>query len=436
MILVILSITLLLGCNSKQTNKEVVMVDNNKPAKVELKNNNGQFQIYVNKEPFYIKGAGLEFGNIASVAKHGGNSFRTWRTENGQQSGKEVLDAAAENGLMVTMGIEVARERHGFDYNDSIAVKEQLDRIKQEVIALKDHPALFIWAIGNELNLRATNPKVWDAVNDISKMIHEVDSNHLTTTTLAGISQREIDLIKERCTDLDLLSVQMYGKIVELPQQIKEFGWNGPYMVTEWGATGHWEVPKTEWNVPIEENSTLKAANYLKRYKVAIEADSLQCVGSYVFLWGQKQERTPTWYGVILEDGKETESVDVMHFLWNGTWPENRTPQIQSFTINNKTAYENVVLEANKENLASLKIQDFENDTLNYHWEILPESTDLKDGGDFENRPKAVEFTVVSDKEGELKFKVSAEKGAYRLFGYADDGHSHAATANIPFKVN
>ncbi|RXP44341.1 hypothetical protein EC396_17900 [Lutibacter sp. HS1-25] len=412
------------------------MVDNNKPVKVELKNHDGQFQLYVNNKPFYIKGAGLEFGSIASVAKNGGNSFRTWRTENGQQSGKEVLDAALENGLLVTMGIEVARERHGFDYNDSTAVKEQLMRIKQEVLALKDHPAMFIWAIGNELNLRATNPKVWDAVNDISKMIHQVDTNHLTTTTLAGISQQEIDLIKERCTDLDLLSVQMYGKIIELPQQIKAFGWEGPYMVTEWGATGHWEVPKTEWGAPIEENSTLKAANYLERYQKGILADSLKCVGSYVFLWGQKQERTPTWYGVILEDGKETESVDVMHYLWNGTWPENRTPQIESFTINNKTAYENVVLKAGEENLAVIKINDFENDALNYNWEILPESTDLKDGGDFENRPKSVDFTVVSNKDGMLKFKISAEKGAYRLFGYVDDGHNHAATANIPFNLN
>ena len=86
--------------------------------------------------------------------------------------------------------------------------------------------------------------------------------------------------------------------------------------------------------------------------------------------------------------------------------------------------------------MASLKVSDFENDKLNYRWEILHESTDLKDGGDFENRPKAVEFTVISDKKGELKFKVSLEKGAYRLFGYVDDGQPHAATANIPFKVN
>ena len=95
-----------------------------------------------------------------------------------------------------------------------------------------------IWAIGNELNLRATNPKVWDAVNDISKMIHDIDPNHLTTTPFAGISQQEIDYIKERCTDLDILSIQYYGNIIELPQLLKDYNWTGPYIVTEWGATG------------------------------------------------------------------------------------------------------------------------------------------------------------------------------------------------------
>jgi len=426
-------VSLLIGCNTKQP--KPAQMETNKAAKVELKKENGKFQLYVNNTPFYIKGAGLEFGQITTVAAHGGNSFRTWRTENGEQTGKEVLDEAQKNGLMVTMGIEVARERHGFDYNNKAAVKAQLDQIKKEVLSLKDHPALLMWAVGNELNLRANNPKVWDAVNDISKMIHEVDPNHLTTTTLAGISQYEIDLIKNRCGDLDLLSIQIYGKLGELPKQIKEYGWNGAYMVTEWGATGHWEVPKTEWGVPIEENSTVKAANYLKRYREGIEADSLQCIGSYVFLWGQKQERTPTWYGVFLEDGKETESVDVMHYVWNGVWPKNKTPQVVSFVINNKTAYENVVLKANETSLAILKIQDPENDTLNYRWEILPESTDLQDGGDFEKRPSAIEFTVILNKEGELQFNAPAEKGDYRLFGYVDDGQGHAATANVPFKV-
>ncbi|MFD0834890.1 glycoside hydrolase family 2 TIM barrel-domain containing protein [Mariniflexile aquimaris] len=427
---------MLSACKMNKFEEQITKTtDKTVAAKVTLKNTDGNYQLLVNNKPFYINGAGLEFGNIPALAKHNGNSFRTWRTDNGEQSGKEVLDEAFKYGLMVTMGIEVARERHGFDYNDEVAVREQKERIRKEVLEYKDHPSLLIWAIGNELNLRATNPKVWDAVNDISKMIHEIDPNHLTTTTLAGISQQEINYIKERCTDIDILSVQLYGKIEHLPEYIKEFGWTGPYIVTEWGATGHWEVPKTSWNIPIEENSTVKAANYLKRYQIAIAGDPKQCLGSYVFLWGQKQERTPTWYGVFLEDGKETQSVDVMHYIWNNKWPENRTPQVKSFTLNNKTAYESVILEAQQEQVAVFKVVDLENNNINYRWELLHESTSLQDGGDFEERPESVKIDIISDKKGVLKFK-SPKKGMYRLFAYADDGFNHAATANIPFLVN
>ena len=428
----------LMGCkngNSKQnTTKLELNTLKSKVAKVTIKNTEGKYQLLVNNEPFYIKGAGLEFGNIPALAKHNGNSFRTWRTDNGEQSGKEVLDEAHKYGLMVTMGIEVARERHGFDYNDEAAVKEQKERIRREVLEFKDHPSLLIWAIGNELNLRSTNPRVWDAVNDISKMIHDIDPNHPTTTTLAGMSQQDIEYIKERCKNIDILSIQLYGSIVKLPKFLKDFGWTGPYMVTEWGATGHWEVPKTSWDIPIEENSSVKAANYLKRHQIAIESDTTQCLGSYVFLWGQKQERTPTWYGVFLEDGKETESVDVMHYIWSKKWPENRTPQIKSFTLNNKTAYQSVILKPNKDAKATIDIVDFENNTINYSWEVLRESTDLKDGGDKENRPESIDIQLTRNQNREINFKLS-EKGNYRLFVYADDGYNHAATANIPFKV-
>ena len=98
-----------------------------------------------------------------------------------------MLDRALKNGLYVTMGLEMARERHGFNYDDPAAVAAQLAEVKAEVLKYKDHPALLLWGIGNELNLNAKNPKVWDAVNEISKMIHQVDTNHPTMTMLAGI---------------------------------------------------------------------------------------------------------------------------------------------------------------------------------------------------------------------------------------------------------
>lgn len=415
--------------NETQQKTETIL-----PAKVTLQKVGDKQQIMVNGKPFYIKGAGLEFGNISALAAHGANAFRTWRVDNGQKTGKQILDEAHQNGLMVMMGIEVGRERHGFNYDDSEAVKAQLERIRKEVIELKDHPALLIWGIGNELNLHYSNPKVWDAVNDISKMIHQEDPNHLTTTTLAGISQKEVSLIKEKCPDLDLLSVQMYGDLPNLPKLIKEFGWEKAYIVTEWGATGHWEVPLTSWNAPIEENTTIKANNYLKRYNQGIAADSLQCAGSFVFLWGNKQERTPTWYGIFLEDGSETESVDVMHYVWNGKYPENRSPQVIGFTLNGKTAYDNITIAPNVICKALFEATDPDGDTLTYRYELLYESTDLREGGDAETRPDAVSMNNMTVKGNELQF-TAPEAGKYRLFVYAYDGKGNAATANIPFLV-
>ena len=409
---------------------------NNQPSKVRLIQSNGNYQLMVNGKPFYIKGGGLEFGDISSLAAHHGNSFRTWRTDNGQQSALQVLDEAHKYGLMVTMGIEVARERHGFDYNDIAAVEAQKNLIREQVLTLKEHPALLIWCIGNELNLHYSNPKVWDAVNDISVMIHELDPNHLTTTPLAGITQEEITQIKNRAPDLDLLSVQEYGELMTLPNRIRAYGWDGAYMVTERGATGHWEVPTTSWDAPIEENSHTKAQHYLKRYQKAIAAETQQCVGSYVFLWGQKQERTPTWYGLFLEDGKETESVDVMHFLWSHQWPQTRCPRINDLTINGKKALENVVLPPDSLCKASLQTSSLHSkNNLHFRWEILLESTDLQEGGDPEKRPNSILFQIVSQQPKELLFKAPKEAGNYRLFAYVDDGISKAATANFPFQI-
>ncbi len=403
------------------------------PVKVTLqKNTQGQNRLFVDGKEFFVNGAGLEFGNIDSLGSHGANSFRTWRTENGEQTAVEVLDRAQKNGLLVLMGIEVARERHGFDYNDTIKVMEQFNDIKGQVERLKNHPALLGWAIGNELNLGASNLAIYDAVNDLSKMIHQIDPNHPTTTTLAGIGKREVDYIKEHCTDIDFLSIQMYGDIVNLQKRIADAGWEGPYIVTEWGATGHWEVGKTSWDTPIEQTSHEKQQAFLDRYKLAIEADKINCMGSYVFLWGQKQERTPTWYGMFLESGAETETVDAMHFIWNGKWPENRCPVLDSFKIDNKTAFDNIKVKASSKMNAEVYYSQYENDSLKFLWEIIPESNDLKWGGDKENRPPTI-FHM----EGNSRMEIATPDtiGAYRLFIYVLDNHNKAATANIPFFV-
>lgn len=405
------------------------------PARVTLRHAAGKYQLLVNGQPFYVKGAGLEFGDQEQLAAHGANTFRTWRTDNGQETGQQVLDRAQRNGLYVAMGLEVGRERHGFDYNDSAAVAKQLAELRAEVLKYKDHPALLVWIIGNELNLHSTNPKVWDAVNDISQMIHKVDPNHLTLTALAGLSPDLITAIKTRAPDLDLLGFQMYADIVNLPRYLRESGWERPYLVTEWGATGHWEVGKTTWGAPIENDSTTKADFYQKRFDTAIRPDQTQCLGSFVFLWGQKQERTPTWYGMFLETGEATATVDVMHRIWNGQWPTNRSPQLDGLWLDGKTRYQSVRVTAGKTYPIKLAVTDPNNDALRIRWELLEESRDLKDGGDAESRPTGIPDLIAQPQQAETQLTAPAKPGAYRLFGYAFDGKGGAAHANIPFLV-
>lgn len=435
---IIFGILLLVSCQNPQETVDESRADKTNTPRVELKENDKGYQrLFVDGEEFYVMGAGLEHGNIDALAQHGANSFRTWRTDNGKQSGQEVLDAAHEKGLMVLMGLDFARERHGFDYSDAAKVAAQKEEFRQKVLIYKDHPALLGWGLGNELNLRYTNKQVWDAVNDIAKMIHKIDGNHPTTTMLAGIGKEEVDYISTNCPDLDFISIQLYGEIINLQQRLDKVGYDGPYMVTEWGATGHWEAGKTNWGAPIEENSTEKALAIQKRFEKAILIDSSRCLGSYVFLWGQKQERTPTWYGLFTENGEESPAIDVMHYFWNDNqWPANRAPEIKSATLNGKFASQSVHLTAGDEVEFAFDAVDPDEDEMSWRFEVLPEATDLHDGGDAEKRPIAIEDLLVSEAVGKITFKVPDQSGAYRAFIYILDGQNNAATVNIPFHVD
>ena len=402
---------------------------------VEVVHRDGGYQLLRGGEPYEVKGAGLESNGIGLLASHGGNSFRTWSTQPGQRTGLEVLDEAQRHGVTVALCIEIGRERKGFDYDDELAVAAQLEFARGEVLKYKDHPALLTWVIGNEPNLFFKNPKVFDAINDISKMIHELDENHPTTTALAGFNAELAELTETRSPDLDFVSIQMYGAIVNLPQYIEEIGYEKPYLVTEWGAIGHWEVPKTPWDAPVEQHSSDKADNYLKSYQVAIASNPHQVIGSYVFLWGQKQERTPTWYGMFLADGSETETIDVMHYIWNGAWPENRSPRVGVMVLDEKTAYDGVRLQSGVQYPAEVEVSDPDGDILTYRWEILRESEATQVGGDREEVPEKLEGLIDGAESHAVTVTAPDQAGAYRLFVYIYDGQGNAGHANIPFLV-
>jgi len=410
----------------------------NGPISVEIREVNGLFQLYRGGEPYYINGAGGS-EHLDLLVSVGGNSIRRWSTSRNTMN---MLDRAHNLGITVCLGLNMGKERHGFDYNNKEAVSKQLERMRGEVLKYKDHPAVLMWGIGNELDLNYTNTNVWQAINDVSQMIHDEDPHHLTTTMIAGINQQKIDHIKEKCSDLDLLSVNTYGGLLSLPKNIRDYGWNKAYIVTEWGPTGHWETPRTEWDVAIEETSTVKAKLYKDRYQASIDSDTEKCLGSYVFLWGQKQERTHTWYGMFMENGDPIEVVDSMQYNWTGKWPEERSPGINDYQLDGKTAYDNIYLTPGQQVEAQVYPKYRTSHKIKIDWEVYKESTDLKEGGDREEKPPIVEG-LIRGSENEIESGSSAVKlnapkdtGPYRIFVYLKDEEiNRVATANIPFYV-
>ena len=400
------------------------------PMKVEVRQVAGRYELRRGGQPYFVKGAGgSQYPD--RVAAYGGNSLRTWDTRDAPQ----VLKQANAHHLTVLLGLDMARERHGFDYNNAAAVAQQLQTMRGEVLKYKDDPALLAWGIGNELNLDYTNPKVWDAVNEVARLIHELDPNHPATTVLAGVSAKEVALVQARCPALDLLAVNTYAGLSTIPQELKAAGWNGPYLVGEWGPTGHWECPLTPWKAPVEETSSQKAAVYQARYEASVPQDAAHCLGSYVFLWGQKQERTPTWYGLFTEDGQESEVLDVMQYLWAGHWPANRAPHLSSFLLDGKKSTDNIYLQPGHAYAVSAEVADPDRDPLRYRWELLPEATELSQGGDLEKRPPPLPGRLAGGAAGQATLTAPTAPGAYRLFLYASDGHNNVATANTPFFV-
>jgi hypothetical protein len=215
--------------------------------------------------------------------------------------------------------------------------------------------------------------------------------------------------------------------MLRLAEGIARQGWKKPYLVTEFGPRGHWEVAKTAWGLPVEDSSTGKAEFYLKAYRAAVDGQPL-CLGSYVFLWGQKQEKTHTWYGMFLPDGSPLGAVDAMTYAWTGRRPANRCPQIARVRVTGETrpgARLDCAVEAS----------DPDGDPLRVEWDLRADVSDAPQrGGDREPASEPIAGAVEAHGTG-AAVTLPAKPGNYRIFVYVRDPKGSAATANVPVQA-
>ncbi len=420
----VLAIFLLSLCNVKAE----------KGAKIVEKN--GAFELYVDGVKTYIKGVGGT-NRIDLAAQNGANAFRTWGGN--VESVKKDVALAAANKMYIMQGIWLTKDRKS--YLDETYKNKMRAEIRLLAETFKDDPNILIWGLGNEIDHeeQANTAAAWKFVDELAQIIKSIDKRHLVATVITH-NQKALDSIAAYTKNLDLVGINSYGAIGELEEIVNKSNYKGAYLVTEWGPTGWWETAKTSWGAPIEQTSEEKRQVYENRYNNYILA-SKRCLGSFVFLWGQKEERTPTWFSMFVENdvaglplkGEKTPMVEAMERVWKGTELQQTAPVVEKMTIDGKTGVESVTVKAGKWFEGKVNVTDKENDLLTYHWEILKEATVLGSGGSFEPRPERVGSVITTKKE--VCTSSVSESGNYRLYVYISDNTGFISTANVPFQV-
>ena len=394
---------------------------------VELRNTDEGWLLLRGGQPYLIRGAGGD-GPLDELAEAGANSIRTW----GAEGAGDILDQAHALGMTVTVGIWLGHERHGFDYRDESQVAKQLQQAREVVLKYRDHPALLLWGIGNEMEgfESGDDPVIWAAVNDVAAMVKELDPNHPTMTVTAEVGGGRIASLHKHSPAIDIHGINSYGGALSVAERLSEGGGTKPYVITEFGPVGPWEMPTTDWGAPYEQTSTQKADFYRQSYEKAVLEQSGRALGSYAFLWGHKMEGTSTWFGMMLRGGAKLGALDVMTELWSGKPPSDLSPTIEPLAIDSEPE-----LDPGATLHASTGAADPEGKDVSISWVLRPESGEYLTGGDFRQALPDVEGAVLEATDGKATIRMPDEPGAYRLFAYTYDPSGNAATANIPLLV-
>ncbi|QNF32340.1 hypothetical protein HUW51_06195 [Adhaeribacter swui] len=418
---------------------------------MEVRKENNRYQLYRNGSPYFIKGACV-YKDFDLLQENGGNSIRLYNVN--ADSALKVLDQAHQQGLTVTVGLNVI-PAGTLDYSDEQAVAKQLAKIKQDVLKLKNHPALLMWGIGNELSFKIEFKRIldhyrlWSAVNDIAAMINEVDPDHPTTTMISS-DVKPLLLISLFCDEIDILSMNVFGNMTAALKFTTDWIWQGPLVVSEYGTPGYWVADHTDWYAKVEPTSYTKSQLIKTQYQDMIQ-NNPACLGSYVFIWGQKQEYTTTWFGLFTPTGQPTEMIDVLQYNWLNQWPANRAPSIGSISINNQKDAKNPYLEKSKKFYVTLAVQHAPSNNMQLRWELQKDNLEIYfDPTLAQQKPEIIakgkvevnklknnkKASASADWQNyQLEFTSPLNEGPYRLFFYLSDEHDKSATGNAVFYV-
>lgn len=401
---------------------------------VYITKNDSTFNLIRNDEKFYIKGAS---GNkyLKELSKIGGNTIRVYDTENLQT----ILDSAAVNSLAVIVDIYLPKYKKETNF---YAIEENRKELRRNVKVLvnkyKNHPALLLWNLGNEVDYPRVVRKnsFINTFNNLIDLIHNIDPNHPISTS---ITKKEIFSILFHSPKLDLYGFNTFGNLKDLQSVIntatfliKPF----PHYLSEYANNGPWEEQTTAWSVPIEQTSIKKAEQYRDQYEAYIKTDK-KSLGSLVFYWGYKQEYTHTWFSIFDKKGRKSPVYYALESSWNNKAFINPSKaSIKYILIDNKGANKNLIFKPNETKNATILLENKLNSNYTYKWSVYKEKWHKNNSTIHTDKPILQQLDNVSNtNKCKFTFTTPTSDGPYRLFIDLYDDQGNFSTSNVPFYV-
>lgn len=398
---------------------------------VKVTGSQGNWQLTVDGAPYQVKG--LTWGPavadatkyLPDLASMGVNTIRTWGTD---ATSQPLFDAAAANGVKVIAGFWLQPgggpgSGGCVNYVTDTSYKDQmLAEFPKWVDTYKDNPGVLMWNVGNESTLGLQNCFSGDEleaqrnayttfVNDIAKKIHQVDPNHPVTSTDAWTGAWPY--YKRNAPDLDLYAVNAYNAVCNIRSDWEQGGYTKPYIVTETGPAGEWEVPDDANGVPDEPTDLQKADGYTKAWG-CITGHKGVALGATMFHYGIEDDFGGIWFNLLPGGLKRLSYYSVKKAYGGDTSNDNTPPVISQMTVDHAT---DGVPAGGQLHIAT-QATDPNGDPVTY--QVLFSSNYI----DQNKALVAADTTVGGD--GSLTAKVPDKVGVYKVYVRATDGHGNA----------
>ena len=386
--------------------------------------------LLVDGHPFFIRGAGA-YGKLEELKAAGANAARIWNSRDYDWINiADYLHQAHALGLKIMLGLELPTAK-AFDYRNESALEQLIAEYRTTVRERRDHPALLLWGIGNEIEWgrseRDEMIPVWRALNRIARMVKEEDPYHPTVIVLAGDAEWKIEAVERYCPDIDILGLNVYHTLSVVPEKLERLKVTKPYLITEYGPRGWWEQERTPWRAILEPTSHEKAAEYVAGYRAGID-DQPNCLGSFAFIWGAKEEATLTYFGSHLPSGEPTAIVDALTQLWSGRLPADRAPRITRFKSSARAA------RLAPGTIVEVAAKVGGEGPFTYEWRLTTDGSAATTSGLASGIRKSRLWKTWADGQPVIKFEVPKQAGSYRLYLFVRDRVGKGASANFPFR--